>query len=269
MLAASEHLYALYNNKKFILNAVRDEILALLNNDPFPRVAPQAINFGMRKNKDNLFYVRTVIWSPPLTKNPKSSILQNEIYSYGNPHDHNFSLLTIGYKGEGYGTKIYEYDREKMIGYVGEHVPLTYLETTELLEGKIIYFRPLKDVHLQFPPREVSISLNLIGEHIDHKMKAQFEFDIKNQKIMTLLQGNLVHKQIQPFEIIKHIEADAELIYLVSELALKHPVEYARSSAYKTLSIIAPTEFEEILSKGFKDNSALVKHTINEILGKF
>lgn len=53
---------------------------------------------------------------------------------------------------------------------------------------------------------------------------------------------------------------DAELIYLVSELALKHPVEYARSSAYKTLSIIAPTEFEEILSKGFKDNSALVKH---------
>jgi hypothetical protein len=70
--------------------------------------------------------------------------------------------MTVGFFGPGYETTIYEYDSSKVTGFVGESVDLRFLETTQLPPGKVMLYRPHADVHAQYPPSELSISLNLM-----------------------------------------------------------------------------------------------------------
>src|SRR3546814_8782480 len=83
-------------------------------------------------------------------------------FFYGKAHDHNFSFLTVGYMGPGYWSEYYEYDYANVAGYVGEKVNLRYIEKSKLDEGKVMLYRIHRDVHLQLPADEMSVSLNIM-----------------------------------------------------------------------------------------------------------
>src|SRR5262249_58797067 len=91
-------------------------------------------------------YVRANIWHPR-GQEPPTARVAGEMSLYGLPHDHAFSFLTVGYWGPGYRTAIYEYDRQRVVGRIGEAVDLTFLEETTLPIGKVMYYRACPDVH--------------------------------------------------------------------------------------------------------------------------
>lgn len=176
---ASKALFKLHNNRKFITNLINDELksMGLQKNNLY---AGQSLIL----HSEPSFLVRAVTWLPE-SKNETRRALERDINFYGIAHDHAFNLLTIGYHGPGYETDFYEYDRSKVAGYIGEDIEMEFLERTRLGFGKILFMREAKDIHIQYPPEEMSISLNLMSQnHANTRNMEQFIFDIEKKKII-------------------------------------------------------------------------------------
>ena len=110
-----------------------------------------------------------------------------DTFVYGIPHDHNFSFLTAGYFGPGYGSDYYEYDYESVSGYRGEKAGLSFIERTYLSEGKLMLYRAHRDIHAQLPPSSMSVSLNIM--HIDPAQGwfDQYGFDLDSNAVTGIL----------------------------------------------------------------------------------
>lgn len=108
-------------------------------------------------------------------------------FVYGVPHDHNFSFLTAGYFGPGYGSDYFEYDYEEVAGYRGEVADLRFVERSALSEGKLMLYRAHRDVHSQLPPESLSVSLNIM--HIDpaESWCDQYGFDLDSNAVTGVL----------------------------------------------------------------------------------
>ena len=141
----------------------------------------------------NKFFIRATYW-PKLLKNLRVREAHNNLFSYGLIHDHNFPLLTGGYLGSGYKTKLWEYNHDDVIGYSGEKVEVKFLEETTLHPGKVMYYRPSQDIHCQLPPEEEdSVAINIILKTRQHFKKKQFEFDVEKNENKKVLDGTLAH----------------------------------------------------------------------------
>lgn len=147
----------------------------------------QSFVIGSGKNikSGKAFTLRGVIWHPEEKKRELKESF-DYAYSYHFTHDHNFDFLTIGYKGPGYRTKIYEYDPNTIKGYPGESVNIKHLEDTYLSEKKMLLFRGSKDIHTQLHPEKLSVSINLLL--IDEQdAPFQYDFDIEKSQIIDLI----------------------------------------------------------------------------------
>jgi hypothetical protein len=266
MISAAERLCALKNNRNFVIDGIRREMLSIADGQEPRYASNQGTIHCQNMGPKGRFIVRTVIWTPPLTKNLRSRVMQDKILSYASAHDHNFSLLTIGYHGSGYKTDIYEYDPSSISGAIGETVEIKFLEHTSLPEDKILYFRPNRDIHVQLYPDEVSISLNLMGDPNGNATRAQYEFDVQNGKILNLLDGNAVRVSLAPFALIECLGADENLIDLLSFVAKEHQSPHIRSRAYSTLSRVCKKEKYQLAVPGLLDSSRLVSETARSIL---
>ena len=179
ILEASGALHKLYNNRSFIANHIN---CTLRSNDLEKRnfYAGQAIILHSEK----AFMVRAVAWLPE-SQNQTKKHFEKDINAYGLAHDHAFNLLTIGYHGSGYKTDFFEYDREKVSGHIGEKVEIRFLEKTQLGFGEILFMRESKDIHIQYPPEELSISLNLMSQSLSQSRNMeQFLFDVEKSTIV-------------------------------------------------------------------------------------
>jgi hypothetical protein len=112
------------------------------------------------------FYLRANLW--PSARDAVYSASGPAAFSYGVPHDHNFSFLTRRYFGPGYVSDYYEYDAEAVDGRLGEPLDLQFVERSSLSEGKMMLYRAHRDIHSQLPPDSLSVSLNIMdeGEHV-------------------------------------------------------------------------------------------------------
>ena len=114
----------------------------------------------MLHNSSRRFIIRANFW-PAL----KDSVIRHsgtDPFFYGVPHDHNFSFLTVGYFGPGYWSDYYEYDYGEVVGVPGEEVDLRFVEKSRLEQGKVMLYRAHRDIHLQLPADEMSVSLNIV-----------------------------------------------------------------------------------------------------------
>jgi hypothetical protein len=84
------------------------------------------------------------------------------MYAYDLPHNHDFAFLTVGHFGEGYETDLYEVDPALISGEPDQPVELKSRSREQLTEGKVIAFSAYSDVHTQFPPASLSVSINLV-----------------------------------------------------------------------------------------------------------
>jgi len=201
--------------------------------------------------------VRVNIW-PTVDDDPRRRKIQSKSYSYFDTHDHNFTFMTVGYFGAGYGTRLYEYDQSQVIGYVGEKVDIRFLEETSLPVGKVMLYRPGRDIHTQLPPSEFSMSLNLmVFDPSRETLRDQYYFDIANSTISAYVESNS-SKRVSQIEMMRFI-GDDNSIDIMWSLARRHPCGRTRLTALETIVAMKPSEAERAWRLGAADASELVR----------
>lgn len=252
LLQCNELLLKLSNNKTFFIDFLNSQLKDNFNLFQSENSYNEQ-SFLLFDCSD--FYIRVTYW-PKYSSNQKIKSEQDKTFTYNLAHDHNFSLLTAGYKGEGYWTKIWEYDYEKIIGFSGEKVDMKFLEETNLCEGKAMYYIPNKDIHLQLPPKsEDSLAINIILKSYKQFNNKQFDFNIENKTIKNVIYGSSSSK----FGILKlasHVN-DEKTIELLMNLIKKNEIKLVKEEALISLSkIISDKDF---IIKLIKDDISLCK----------
>ncbi|MCH2033089.1 MAG: hypothetical protein MK202_06145 [Tenacibaculum sp.] len=261
LLSCKDLLFKLTNNKTFLSELINDslskDIHAFQENNSYSEQSIMLYDC-------EVFFVRATYW-PKLLKNKRVRKSHNDVFSYGMIHDHNFPLLTAGYIGSGYVTRLWEYNYNDIIGYPGEKVDIKFLEETSLHPGKIIYYRPSKDIHCQLPPENTeSVAINLILRSPQHITNKQFEFNIKEGTIKRILDSTLSH-WLNLIRLSTFINTKKTRIEL-EKIANNNPIPKVRLEAIKALNNISKTsKYWEI---GLRDKDEKVKKYASYRLNK-
>jgi hypothetical protein len=241
----------LANNRRFLTERLNREMANLKTFQTKNLYTPQVFMLDM----NDIFFVRANIWEP-LKKRPG-----DDLFFYEAPHDHNFSFLTVGYHGSGYSTELYDYDHDKVIGYVDEPVDLRVIRKTTLPYGRVLFFRQSVDVHTQLPPEELSISVNVLrrppmrgGVRPD-----QYYFDADKRTIAGKAD------EMTNAELIRLAGAvgDGNTLDILAKLASEHACRRTRLAAYE---VVATRTGAGVWEKAADDADALVRHVANERL---
>ncbi len=170
-------LQRLFLNREFLVKFLCDETLE--QDDKVNTYTYQVYLLTV----SDYFVIRANVWLP------ESVTTDKNVFSYGFAHDHNFDLLTLGYFGSGYETLLCEYDNSETTGMPGEQVELSNFQRVRLSEGSVLFMQNSKDVHIQYPSKDLSISLNIMGTVPSEK--PQLKFDVENKMIAKSLTGTI------------------------------------------------------------------------------
>ena len=215
---------ALANNRRFVLQAFHQELKAFWSGSRKNEHQPQSIQ--IHNSAD--FYIRANIWLP-IVGGSRTETFQKRLYAYDLPHDHNFNFLTVGYFGEGYTTDIYEYRYEDCIGYLDEASGANFLGRYRLEPGRVMLYRSGRDVHVQYAPETVSVSVNLMGRNVDLDSQQQYIFDTATGRLIGGA-GDVVSNRLFLVEVAEHI-ADEETLEILSDLVASHTCAKTRARA--------------------------------------
>ncbi len=191
LATAVQWLRRLGNNRTFLADLLIDQLSGRrsANAGIDSAYGPQAIVLSPRcQGSTGGMFLRANIWPSEQDLCFRTSGARSFVYDV--PHDHDFSFLTCGYLGPGYRSDYYEYDYDRVAGYAGEPVDLTFIERSALHEGKLMLYRRHLDIHRQVPPESLSVSLNVM--HIDPAQNwfDQYGFDLERQEVSRVLSPN-------------------------------------------------------------------------------
>jgi hypothetical protein len=221
----------------------------------------------MLHSRSKKFILRANFW-PAL----KDSVIRDsgtDPFFYGVPHDHNFSFLTVGYWGPGYWSDYYEYDYGEVVGFPGEEVNLRFVETSRLDQGKVMLYRAHKDVHLQLPADEMSVSLNILETSHSSVFRDQYRFDLQNKRV----DGILTHTAIEPLLALAAHYGSGEGMDVIESFASGHPSDRIRWSAVRARAGAARelddriAVFEEATRTGSLMVGAMARREIERLQG--
>jgi hypothetical protein len=189
----------------------------------------------MLHNASKRFIIRANFW-PAL----KDSVIRHsgtDPFFYGVPHDHNFSFLTVGYFGPGYWSDYYEYEYGEVVGFPGEAVNLRFVEKSRLEPGKVMLYRAHRDVHLQLPADEMSVSINIVETSHSSVFRDQYRFDVEEGTV----DGILTRTSLEPMLALAAYYGGGEGMDLIAEFAARHPSDRIRWCALRAQAAAAPT----------------------------
>ncbi len=207
------------------------------------------------------FFLRANLW--PAATDAVYAASGPDAFAYGLPHDHNFHFLTAGYWGPGYVSDYYDYDAERVDGCLGEPLNLTFVERSSLSEGRMMLYRAHRDIHSQFPPERLSISLNIMdeGEHVP--WRDQYIVDLEHGTIArrpTLTAGEML------LRCAVHLTDNGKDI--AEQFAKAHPVPRVRAGAIGALAAVTAGEGRaRVLERGMHDRDARVRDDCARWLG--
>jgi hypothetical protein len=229
VIASAPLLRRLALDRTFMLRYVNEHLRDVMKAERGNPYSVQSFVLAVHEK----FVVRANVWVKPRDYGAGED-WESRAFVYGAAHNHNFDFLTVGYYGAGYWTDVYELEGEPH-GYPGESVRLRFLENTSLPQGKVMYFRKFKDVHVQLPPKDdLAISLNLMVTDVDAFRKEQYEFDIARSRVVGAVNRVAVaHRNM--FEIAALI-GDASSQVIVADIAERHPNPRTRAHAQTALS---------------------------------
>lgn len=225
LLGASLMFKKLYNNRSFLAEFIQKELKNGYKGfqDKNSYTPPSLI---LARHQD--FFLRANIWLP------SPVIEEGNINVYGLMHDHNFDFLTLNYHGPGYTSKMFEYDRKGVVGKVGEKIELFQKGTLLLNEGDVFLYRKGIDIHSQCPPKEMSVTLNLMVTKEELQLKNQYIIDSETSRILQI-KGSFESKKFiydlamelgnedtkdLLYEIKSHTNCDDSKKYISKELGL-------------------------------------------------
>jgi hypothetical protein len=212
-----------------------DLALAWLKDAPAPTggqgYTPQVMMLGTARPG---WFLRANIW--PSAQEAVMRDSGEGAFVYGLAHDHNFDFLTVGYRGPGYRSDHYEVDPAAVTGTIGERVDLRFVETSVLHPGRVMHYRARRDVHCQYPPDTLSVSLNLMHSAPEQRSRDQFQYDLERGTIAKVLTG-CTGDTLAALALALIPEVSREP---VEDMAIRHPSERLRWSAILALAQAAP-----------------------------
>ncbi len=249
VIASAPMLKALANDRSLVVSRLNDYVEEAFSTPGLS--SAQAILLGRRKD----FYVRANLW--PSASDVGSGRMYQDQFSYHIAHDHNFSFLTVGYLGPGYETDIYEYDYDRVEGYVGEPVEMRFLEKVRFAAGMAMYYRASRDLHIQYPPSATTITLNLLIAPPEVRLREQFEFDLATRTIARL-PAELEASRRVSFVALSAQLGDGNTAQLLEDLAGAHPCRRTRLTAWQSLVALQPADAGRFWTKAAADAAPLV-----------
>lgn len=208
------------------------------------------------------FYVRAAVW--PAQSDIAAGRVYQGNFAYDAAHDHNFSFLTVNYSGPGYVTELYECDPSRIVGYVGEHVELEPLGSVQFGPGMVMRYRPHCDVHVQRPPQEMSVSLNLLIATPEMRMREQYWFDTETGTITGYGEETDGTRRVSLMEIASLV-GDGNTRALVEDLMLLHPAPRTRLAAAQA-ALALGADAETVLHRMVADPDELVRRAARSAL---
>lgn len=208
------------------------------------------------------FHLHANIW--PSTADIAAGRVSADPFSYDNAHDHNFHFLSTAYFGTGYIADVYEYNYERIEGYIGEPVDLRFQERIQVSSGVARLYQASRDVHIQFPPEDLSISLSLMAETPELRARDQFFFDLQHRVISGFAPYSDTSRRVD-LVAMAGSAGNAESCQILSDLARSHPCRRTRLTAYESLARLLPGDAMKIWERACDDPEALVS---NEARGR-
>ena len=175
----SEPLVALANNKDFLLDFIYKDLECVDNYQIDNDYNIQSILMARRKHYD----VRVNFW--PSSKDYELSDKRvSDFLAYNYPHDHNFHFITTSFTNDCYETDVYNYTYNKY--EIGESISLSSVGRYRLMKGMIMIYETSKDIHTQFAPKDMSISINVIPRQQSNNN--QYVFDLEQEEITGVVE---------------------------------------------------------------------------------
>jgi hypothetical protein len=260
LAASAPMLRALANDRSLVVSELNRRIEDYFANVPVP--SAQTLMLGRGEN----FYVRANIW-PAIGDMANGRAYQDQ-FAYNIAHDHNFSFLTVSYLGPGYETELYEYEYDKVEGYVGEPVDVRFVRKAKFGTGTVMLYRASRDVHVQYAPEELTITLNLMVALPESRTRDQFYFDLAT-KTISGYPNELQASVRASFVRLAGHAGDANTAQLLSDLAARHSCRRTRLTAFEALCRRQPGSAAEIWRKAAADPAPLVANAARRHLREF
>jgi len=257
LLASAPMLRKLANDRELVVKKLNEQIKRSLSG----RVLTTTQVVFLGEGKD--FYLRANIW--PSTADVANGRVYQDQFSYDLCHDHNYNFLTTNHWGPGYVTEIYEYDREKLAGYIGEHVDCRFLERVHFNGNKVMMYRAGKDIHTQYPPEDLSISINLMTSTAEVRTRDQYFFDLGTSTLKDFPPDLDGSRRGGIIEMAAHA-GDDETRDLLTTIGLRHEDHRTRLVAWEALSRLKPDDAAQVWEKAVQDPAQMVSKAAREKL---
>lgn len=244
-------LRALANDRALVVQRLNHQVKSLFSRDAV--ASAQVVFLG--KGKD--FFVRANIW--PSSADVSAGRVYQDQFAYNAAHDHNYSFMTVGYLGPGYVTEIYEYDFDKVEGYAGEPVDLRFLERTMFSTGSVMLYRASRDVHIQYPPDELSITINLMISRPEVMLRDQYFFDLESKTLAAFPTQTDSSRRVSIVRMAAYA-GDGDTQQLLADLTQTHACRRTRLAAFESLAQLQPSRATKIWETACRDREPLVAH---------
>ncbi len=192
-------------------------------------VGPMSFHLGQSER----VALRMNVWVPSKKKGGFAS-WEDELYAYGLAHNHDFTLLTVGYHGPGYETDLYDFDDERAELPAGEPVALKNHRRLTLAEGAVWQYEQYRDVHVQREPAALSMSLNVFFQG-EARPRDQLWFDIENACVAKPVPFAAVGRLVSMIEMVRFVAND-DTIAVLKSTEQSDPFQRVRKAAGKVLN---------------------------------
>lgn len=250
--AAAPMFRGLANDRELVVRQLNRQVKEHFRSDVIP--SAQALFLGDGRN----FYVRANIW--PSSADLASGRVNQDQFTYHLAHDHNYNFMTVGYHGPGYTTEIYEYDYDKVEGYVGEKVDLRFVERVHFTKGMVMLYRAGVDVHTQLPPDDLAITLNLMVATPGVRLRDQYFFDLARGTILDHPGELDTSRRISIVRMAGQV-GNGDTRELLDDLSRRHPCRRTRLAACDSLGQLDPADAARTWERACGDREPLVAHT--------
>lgn len=253
-------LLELSANKNLIPQALVDELSTSL--DGFQSENTYGA-LGLILYKDADFIVRAAFWLPKNKWKFHDAAVDRSLLLYDAPHDHDFSFITVGHYGPGYPSKMFVYDRNKVVGKPGETVDLEPVAFETLSIGTTFYYKAGYHIHLQLPPESLSISLNFIlRKRGAQRFYDQFWFDIESGRINRPIEND-TFRRAKTVTLAAAL-AGKSIATELDALAAGHSCRRTRLEAMRLLGSLIPERRLDVWKNAEIDEDLVIRSVASE-----
>jgi hypothetical protein len=222
---AAKRLQGLANNRNMLLDRV-NQGLAKLADQTVLSASAATLFLGRCRTKP--WFIRANLW-PAI--GPSGHAVEKAVFSYEGVHDHNFSFLTANCLGPGYETDVWINRSAKEDGHdLGESVQLDFQGRFTLSPFTQMYYEHGRDVHLQLPPSELTVSINLMFNDPAVRSRPQHGFDTVNSRVIDRPSGTMSMRRAQLIGMAARV-GDANTLDILDWLASASPCKVTRTAS--------------------------------------